>query len=744
MISIEGVVEEIIFTNESNGFTVCDIASIEEELITVVGYMPYLSRGETVKVSGRWMEHPAYGKQIKVDYYEKILPATETAIFDYLASGTIKGIREATARKILDKFGEKSLEIIQYDPLRLAEIKGISKNKAEAIGIVFEEQREVRNIVMFLQPYGISPNNAVKIYKRHGNGAVNKIKENPYILCDEVYSVGFKAADKIALGMGVSLNSIQRIKAGIKHILAEAAFKGHTYLPSDVLMDKVLKLLQVYEEEIENAIVSLMIEKSIYLEKTREAKSIYLESFHRAEIEVASLLIQLSFNKEERILSSLDDEINSIESETGIILAKQQRQAVKEAMGSGVIVITGGPGTGKTTIINTIIQILDKNNYSIALAAPTGRASKRLAEMTGKEAQTIHRLLGIGYSDESDSLQITRDETDPLKEDVIIIDETSMVDIVLMNHLLKALKKDARLILVGDVDQLPSVGPGNVLKDIIQSNIIKVVRLNEIFRQARQSMIIVNAHKINRGVYPELNVKGKDFYFVSRSKGEDIAAAVVGLCKERLPSFYGSESNEIQVITPMRKSPAGVFNLNIELQKQLNPHSKDKVQKIVGKNIFREGDKIMQIKNNYNIKWKHISKDEEGEGVFNGDIGYINKIYESESTLEVLFDEEKIVQYEFSRLDELELAYAMTVHKSQGNEFPVVVMPVFYSGPLLMSRNLLYTAITRARKLVVLVGKEDIIKYMVDNNREMERYSGLKYKLEEKEMTIDERLKEEV
>ena len=732
MVLIEGVVEEIIFTNENNGYTVCDVVNNEKELVTVVGYMPYLAKGETVKVSGEWVEHPVYGTQFKAEYYEKMLPATETSIYDYLASGTIKGIREATARKIVDKFGDKALEIIQYEPERLAEIKGISKKKAEAIGVVFEEQREVRNIVMFLQPYGISPNNAVKMYKKYGNDAVDIIKENPYTLCDEIHSIGFKAADKIALSMGINCNSIKRIKAGIKYILMEAAFNGHTYLPADVLLKSVVKILQVDEEEIENAIVSLMIEKTIFMEKKDNEKFIYLEGYHSAEIEVAHLLTELSLNKEKVLLNSIDEEIDSIQDETGIILAEQQRYAVKEVMKRGVVVITGGPGTGKTTIINTIIKILSKKNYSIALAAPTGRASKRLSEMTGREAHTIHRLLGIGYSDEDDSLQITRNETDPIKEDIVIIDETSMVDIILMKHLLKALKKDARLILVGDADQLPSVGPGNVLKDIIESNTVKVVKLNEIFRQACRSMIIINAHRINRGEYPELNKKDKDFYFIFRSRGEEIVSCIVELCRHRLPSFYNCKSRDIQVITPVKKSPIGVFNLNTELQKELNPPSKDKVQKISGKTIYREGDKVMQIKNNYNIKWQHIVNGKEGEGIFNGDIGYIQKIDESEGIIEVIFDGEKLVKYEFSRLDELELAYAMTVHKSQGNEFPVVIMPMFYTAPALMSRNLLYTAVTRARNLVILVGKEEVIKYMVDNNRETKRYSGLRDKIIER------------
>jgi len=728
--TIQGTVEEIVFTNESNGFTVCDIMC-NKKIVTVVGYMPYLSKGETVTIHGKWVVHPDYGEQFKSEYYEKVLPSTETAIFKYLSSGIIKGIREATARKIIDEFGDKALEVIENNPEKLARIKGISEKKALEIGQAFEAQRGVRNIVMFLQQYGISPNYAVKVHKRFGNDAIEQIKKNPYILSEEIYGIGFKTADRIAANMGIEPNSIERIKAGTKYTLTYNSAGGHTFLPRNVLVNLASNLLGVNELEVENAIISLMIDKTIYVEKSEGMEAVYLTPFHVAEMGVAHRLYHLASASPKLQTGNIHYEISQIESETGIILAEQQREAVIEALQSGVLVITGGPGTGKTTTINTIIKLMEKRNYSIALAAPTGRAAKRMSEMTGKEAKTLHRLLEIGFIDEGSEQQFMRDESNPLDYDVIIIDEMSMVDILLMNSLLKAIVPGTCLIMVGDVDQLPSVGPGNVLKDIIESGVVKVVRLTEIFRQAQESMIVVNAHKINRGEYPEWNVKDKDFYFMPRETAADIVNTIIELCQKRLPGFYGYHSiYDIQVLTPMRKSPVGVMNLNTELQKALNPASRSKNEKVFRDIIYREGDKVMQVKNNYNIVWTKINGcDEEGTGVFNGDVGYIEKIDDEENVIFVVFDDDKRVKYDYSQLGELELAYAVTVHKSQGSEFPVVVMPMFPGAPMLMSRNLFYTAVTRAKELVVLVGKESVMRTMVDNNRETQRYSGLGRKL---------------
>jgi exodeoxyribonuclease V alpha subunit len=501
-------------------------------------------------------------------------------------------------------------------------------------------------------------------------------------------------------------------------------------LPKSILVQQASELLQVSEQEVEYATVSMMVDKSIYVEKSEDMERVYLVPFHHAEIGVARRLMSIAFAQQQMEMDGIGDDIAEIEQEIGITLAVQQKEAVKESLRNGVLVITGGPGTGKTTTLNTIIKLMERKGYSIELAAPTGRAAKRMSEMTGREARTIHRLLEIGYADERDDLHFVRDESNTLEAEIIIVDETSMVDILLMNGLLKAIAPGTRLIMVGDVDQLPSVGPGNVLRDIIESGMVKIVKLTEIFRQAQESMIIVNAHRVNQGSYPILNMKDKDFYFMNRDSAGEIVSSIVELCKFRLPGFYGYDSVQgIQVLTPMRKSPIGVSNLNKELQKVLNPPSKSKKEKSYREMIFREGDKVMQIKNNYNIVWDRLDTSEEGTGIFNGDVGCIEKINDESSSMTIVFDEDKRVEYDYSQLDELELAYAMTVHKSQGSEFPAVVMPVFPGAPMLMSRNLFYTALTRAKELVVLVGKEGSIRAMVDNNREMRRYSGLADKL---------------
>ncbi len=755
-IIIEGTVEEIIFSNESNGFTVCDI-NYNEDLVTAVGYMPYLSAGETVKLTGQWSTHIEYGEQLKVKYYEKILPSTATMILKYLSSGVIKGIRESTAKKIIEKFGEQALEVIENTPRKLSEIKGISVKKADEIGQAFFEQSRIRNVVMFLQQFGVTPNFAIKAYKRFGNDTVKLVKSNPYILSDEITGISFRTVDKIATSIGIELNSVNRIKAGIRYILSFNSMSGHTCLPKEVLIKTSAEMLRVSEDEVSYALISLLVEKLVISEKYKEEgttkqedsiksteaneststfgpfeeiEPIYLTSFYNAEKNTAFKLLNLSCVRFSENLSCVDKEIESVEEESGILLTSTQKEAVRQAVLNGVLVITGGPGTGKTTIINTIIKVMERLGYSVALAAPTGRASKRMAEMTGKEARTLHRLLEIGYIDQDEDLKFAKNEDNPLDVEVVIIDETSMVDILLMNHLLKAISPGTRLILVGDADQLPSVGPGCVLSDIIKCGRIKVIKLQEIFRQARESMIIVNAHRINRGEYPEVNLKNKDFYHIPRERSADIVASLIELVKKRLPDSYGYHpAKSIQILTPMRKTPVGVINLNEELQRELNPPHKDKAEKEFRGIIFRVGDKVMQIKNNYNIEWEKINGGEKGTGVFNGDVGIIELIDNEKGIIKIVLDDEKKVIYDFNHIDELELAYALTVHKSQGSEFPVVVIPVFPGAPMLMSRNLFYTAVTRARELVVLVGRESVIKHMVDNNREIDRYSGLGRKL---------------
>lgn len=738
MVTIEGTVEEIIFLNEINGYMVCDIKS-EKGMVTAVGYMPFVSVGEILKLSGKWVNHPDYGEQLKVELYEKILPHTTSAIEKYLGSGIIKGVGPVTASKIIERFGDNTLDMIQFHPERLSEVKGISLDKALRIGQAFEEQKELRKVVMFFQEYGISPNYSTRIYKVFGAGTIEEIKANPYKLVDEIFGIGFKTADRIARSMGIDPSSKYRICSGIKYALSQAAASGHTFVQEDKLMEYTSSLLDVDIQNIDDALVSLVVDKSVFIEKGQNMRNIYLSSFYNAEMGVCRKLVELSTAEFKGDISDFEDRIMEIQSEEGLELADMQKIAVREALLNGIMVITGGPGTGKTTIIKTIIKLLNKYRYEIALAAPTGRAAKRMSEATGFEAKTIHRLLEIGYMGNEDELLFQKNESNPIEADVIIIDEMSMVDILLMNHLLKAIPAGAKLVLVGDVNQLPSVGPGNVLKDIIESELIKTVRLTEIFRQAEESMIIVNAHRINKGEMPFLNVKNKDFFFMPRSNADNMVQTIVQLCSRRLPATYGYDPmRHIQILTPTRKGPSGVSTLNIELQKVLNPPQKFRKEKAFKDYIYREGDRVMQIKNNYNLKWQKAGEvNLEGIGVFNGDTGIIQEIDEEEQKMIVLFEDEKTVEYDFSILDEIEPAFAITIHKSQGSEFPVVILPVFPGPQILMTRNLLYTAVTRARDLVVIVGSENILNDMVNNEKEMLRYSGLKEKLRKGILGID-------
>jgi len=728
--TFEGLIEEIIYSNEVNGYTVCEISS-GDMVVTAVGYMPFLNPGENVKVTGKWVTHPDYGEQLKVEAYEKVLPQTVEAMEKYLASGIIKGVGPATAAKIIQRFGESSMDIIQFHPERLSEIKGLSLDKALKIGQAFNEQKELRAIVMFFQDYGISPAYALKIYKYFGGNAIDEVKANPYKLSDEIFGIGFKTADRIARSLGIDPASKYRVCSGIKYVLSQAAVNGHTYIPSDKLREYTSQLLEVDLDNINDAMVALLLDKAICTEKGDGQDYIYLSSFYYAELGVCKKLLELSSVHFTGNSGEIEEKIDEVQAEEGIVLAENQKIAIKESLLNGLMVITGGPGTGKTTIIKSIIKLFAGEGYGVALAAPTGRAAKRMTDATGYEAKTIHRLLEIGYMGEDEELVFTKTEANPLDADVIIIDEMSMVDVLLMHHLVKAISPGKRLILVGDVNQLPSVGAGNVLKDIITSGIIKTVKLNEIFRQAEESMIIVNAHRINKGEQPYLNRKDKDFFFVSRSSGESIVRTIIELCTTRLPATYGYDPmKHIQVLTPTKKGVIGVNNLNIELQKVLNPEQRSKSEKTFANGVFREGDRVMQIKNNYNLKWEKPGIDKiEGVGVFNGDTGIIRQIDNEEQKIVVIFDDEKIVDYDFSMLDEIDPAFAVTIHKSQGSEFPVVIIPLFPGPQVLMTRNLLYTAVTRARNLVVLVGSEEVLYQMIRNEKETFRYSGLGEKL---------------
>lgn len=731
IITVTGTVEEIIYTNPDNGYTVCVIDSAEESIFTATGYMPFISEGESVALSGAWTNHPDYGEQFKAEYYETVLPSDEEAIIKYLGSGIVSGIREATAKKLVAHFGTEILDIMLQNPERLAEIKGISREKAEKIGKSFAEARSMQNVVMFLQQYSITANMAVKIHSVLGSNAVKMIKKNPYILADMVDGIAFKTADTIAFNMGMPRNSLDRIKAGVKHILRDAAFtSGHVFLPKTVLIEHSVYTLKVEESEVEAAISALVGSKDIFPDNVGGINAYYLYEYYEAEYYISRRLIALVNSEQKFTMNENEAEraIDEYEAESDIHLATEQRSAVVTALVSGCIVLTGGPGTGKTTTINTIIKLLEDLKLSIALAAPTGRAAKRMSQITGCEAKTIHRLLGMQRA--SDGYNVfTHNEENPLSADVIILDEVSMIDITLMSAFLKAVKRGARVIFSGDADQLPSVGPGNIIHDMIESKTIPVIQLNQIFRQAEESLIIVNAHRINHGELPELKEHASDFFFLKRRTPEESAYTIADLFKNRLPKSYGVDPlSSIQIISPTKKGLAGTVALNKLLQSHINPYDELRPQYVYGSITFRVGDKVMQTKNNYDIPYTR-EKGEDGTGIFNGDMGIIEAIFVRDKLMVIVFDEDKRVEYPFTNLDELDLAYAITVHKSQGSEFPIVVMPVCSFAPMLMSRNLFYTAVTRAKDMVVLVGSEKTVTNMTMNNQYRERFTGLCEKL---------------
>ncbi|QYE97907.1 ATP-dependent RecD-like DNA helicase [Paraclostridium sordellii] len=730
MEKIEGMISDIVFKNEDNGYVIAHLSN-ENNDVVIVGCMPTLTVGESIEVEGKWVNHKTYGTQFEVSSFMPVTPSSIEGIYVYLSSGMIKGIGEKMAKRIIDKFGVDTLDIIQNATHRLSEVEGIGSKKIEQIAKSYEDNRELRNIIMQLSPYGITPNLCLKIYKKYKNKAVDVISRNPYKLAEDVRGIGFKVADKIAENLGIDKLSKDRIMQGILYSLNQSLASGHTYLPKDILVQESSKLLGVEKEYILDCILGLAYDQKIHIEKGfGHEDHIYLIPYYLSENGVCKQIIKLAQSDFKDLNIDVEKEIEKVEEETGIKLANNQALAVKEAIKSGLVVITGGPGTGKTTTINTIIKVFENNEQEVLLAAPTGRAAKRMSETSNKEAKTIHRLLEMGYATDSEELVFLKDEEDPIKADVVIVDEVSMVDIVLMYSLLKAIKAGTRVILVGDSDQLPSVGAGNVLKDIIDSEVINVVRLNEIFRQAQESMIVVNAHRINQGLPLHLNVKGKDFFFIKKDTNEEILKEIVGLVSTRLPKFYNLDKlKDIQVLAPMRKGDLGVANLNIELQKYLNKEEKYKVEETLQKRIFRVGDKVMQIKNNYTKKWETEDKSESGEGIYNGDIGYIYHIDKENKIIYVLFDQTKIVSYEYSELDELDHSFCTTIHKSQGSEFPAIVIPVTWAPPMLLNRNLLYTAVTRAKKLVVLVGDVKYLEYMIRNNKTNDRHSNLSKKL---------------
>lgn len=735
MEKLAGYVEHIIYRNTDNGYTVLNLVSGEEE-ITCVGIFAAITEGENIEATGDYTDHPTYGTQFKVVSFEEKAPEDEEAIERYLGSGAIKGIGLAMAARIVRRFKEDTFRIIEEEPERLAEIKGISERKAMEIASQVNEKRDLRQAMIFLQQFGITMNLAVKIYNRYGQEVYGILKENPYRLADDIEGVGFRTADDIAAKAGIRTDSDFRVRSGILYTLLQASGEGHTYLPKEELTAKTVELLGVDAAVIEKNYMDLAMERKIIMKQTSERTEIYASSFYYMEANTATMLRQLNINYDVAD-AEIEHRIHKIEKQTGMQLDEHQVSAVKEAVRNGLLVITGGPGTGKTTTINTIIRYFEMEGMDIFLAAPTGRAAKRMSETTGFQARTIHRMLELNGGVEG-SAGFERNESNPLETDVVIIDEMSMVDITLMNSLLKAVAAGTRLILVGDINQLPSVGPGSVLKDIIESGACNVVMLTKIFRQASTSDIIVNAHKINRGEEVSLDNKSMDFFFLKRYEADIIINVVLQLVKQKLPKFVDATPYDIQVLTPMRKGLLGVERLNGILQQYLNPPDRSKREKEHGDMIFREGDKVMQTKNNYQLEWEISTKFgltvDKGMGIFNGDMGIIKEINDFAETMTVEFDEGRKVEYSFKLLDELELAYAITIHKSQGSEYPAVVIPLLSGPSMLMNRNLLYTAVTRARKCVTLVGNEKTFFQMIHNISQQKRYSGLCERLKEQQM----------
>jgi len=730
MEKLEAIVESIVYRNDDNGYTVAEVSS-GGEMRTAVGMVPQLMEGAKVELTGEWVSHAVYGLQFKISAVSVQAPDTLEGIARYLASGIVSGVGPVSAQRIVDHFGLETLEVIRYQPGRLTEVGGIGLSKAQAISEGFAEHYEMQSAMVFLQSLGISTGYATRIYRQYGAATEQSVRANPYQLVDDIEGIGFKTADRIARSMGVDERSLARMKAGLIHVLKEsAAQEGHTCLPQKLLFQWAAKLLdEESAERLEEALARLAVDGRVVMESAGGEVMAWLPAFRYAERDVARRIFELTRGQEELFWADLGEVVDGEAAKKGIEFAKEQREAVVAALEGGVSVITGGPGTGKTTCINCIIGVLESAGLKAALCAPTGRAAKRMAEATGHEAKTLHRLLEYAAGEGGEGY-FKRDENNPLEADAIIVDEASMVDILLMQKLLKAIRPGSRLALVGDADQLPSVGPGNVLKDIIASGMARVVFLKKIFRQAESSLIVTNAHAVNEGRMPELNRTDSDFFFERKRTAEEAIASTLKLVAHRLPQYGGWDAlKDIQVLTPTRKGELGVNALNLRLQQAFNPPHPMKREHRYGDSTFRMGDKVMQIRNNYGMGWRKscFGADETGEGVFNGDMGFITDVDAEARMLTVLFDDGRESSYEFAQAEELQLAYAVSIHKSQGSEFPVVVLPLVGGPPMLLTRNLLYTAITRARKLVVITGREDCISAMVANNRIRMRYSGLPF-----------------
>ena len=734
---IKGYVDHFLYYNESNTYGVLELDTEDDDVICT-GRFPGLTEGETIEVSGEWVDHPTYGVQLKVLNYEIIEPTDILDMERYLASGAIKGIGPSTAKKIIKHFGEDTFRIIEEEPERLSEIKGITERKAISIATQMSERHELRNVVMFLQKYGISNSMAIKLYDEYGSQIKSIILNNPYKLAREVNGIGFKRADEIAAKTGVKLDSEFRIQCGIIHCLKEASTDGHTYLPREELIRSAYELLGVCESDIERQLDELKIERQLIEVKSEDRLNIYLSEYYQIEKNCAVKLLTLTRYSDKISASELDREIKSIESELDIELHDLQREAVVKALSEGMFILTGGPGTGKTTTIKSIISGLERRNLRFVLAAPTGRAAKRMSETTGYEASTIHRLLSIKHNpEERADAYFEMNEDNPLDVDAVIIDEASMVDIFLFNSLLKAISPGCKLIIVGDSNQLPSVGPGQVLKDMLDSGVCPNVELKYIFRQSNESHIVTYAHMINNGEQIDFTTKYEDFFLLKRDNYEEIRQALLYLICEKLPKHFNTSPMQIQVLTPMKKGALGVWELNRILQECINPPSDKKVELDYGENIFRVGDKVMQTKNNYDMEWDIMStygiSAQRGKGVFNGDIGIIDHINKPSRLIRITFDDGREAEYSYETLEELELAYAITIHKSQGSEYPVVIMPLLGGPRSLLYRNLLYTGVTRAKDCVVILGSENTVKEMIRCENENRRYTGLAARIGEVE-----------
>ena len=741
---ISGYVDNITFRNEENGYTVLTLLSGKKE-IKCTGVFGYIGEGEYLEIQGEEVFHEIYGEQIKVSEY-KIVPATDKlSIRKYLGSGAIKGLGAVLADRIVDKFGEDTFRIIEEEPEMLAEIRGITMRKAMDICEQIEAKKDMRDIMIFLQGYGISPTLSTKIYNLYGTRVYDIIKANPYQLADDVTGIGFKTADEIARRAGVEVNASIRIKSGMCYALTEASLSGHTYLPKAKLVEYTINILGLRDqylnadgtynmELLDNCFTELILEKKLILKEIEDVEAVFLSNYYYTELNIAKMLLELNIStpEDEYIMGVKMDTIEKI---TGIHLDELQKQAVVETQNHGISIITGGPGTGKTTTINAIIQMFEADGMDVSLAAPTGRAAKRMNEATGHEAKTIHRMLEIagGAGEENVEAKFGRNEQNPLETDVIIVDEMSMVDTFLMHALLKAVSIGTRIVFVGDVNQLASVGPGNVLKDIIDSGCFRVVKLTKVFRQAGESGIVTNAHKINAGEKVALDNSMGDFLYIERENAQMTLNATIGLLKSKLPSYVGAEEMDIQVLTPMRQGILGVNSMNPQLQKYINSPSDSKNEKEISGVLFREGDKVMQIKNNYQLEWEQRTQEgrliDSGTGIFNGDMGIITMINNTTNYMEVRFDDDRYVIYDSKQAEELELAYAVTIHKSQGSEYPAVIIPLVSGVPMLMTRNLLYTGVTRAKKCVCIVGRKEMFDAMIANEDQHKRYSGLKWQL---------------